>query len=398
MNNIIIVYESVKQALALWLEMFFHLCGIEVGLYALNKPKKLKRKKCKYLYLGTEQWIDFMEDVDKSDDVFVMKLKDFGKRNQSALFINSLKKYSKYNLDILYSLIDVFYNSDIVLKEIAREYNQTDLLAAHIYHQCIYRDPQLLKQAYKIYNFALDKVMGNRVIKNDNFHSRYIELFIKWRINEVNQKLKLPSDYKLSQQAEQLFIDYGEYSAVGYLCAKIIGGEYYSTSFMSLYCDFNASNDYQLAYELGQYFWKIRDYEKAQNCYIASYRKNQYFFRPLYKLAKLREKREEIGRAFDLYDVIIEMLEYRKKGGRLTPLEAEYLYKSYFSKGLIWNRILKNPEKVEKYNEKMYEVMSFAQRNNLFFDDLEKFVTIKDQKKLKNLMQDRLSNIIACQK
>lgn len=398
MNNIIIVYESVKQALVLWVELFFHLCGIEVGLYALNKPKKIKRKKCKYLYLGTEQWIDFIEDIDKSDDVFVIKLKDFGKRSQSNLCISSLKKYSKYNLDMLYSLIDTFFNSDIVLKEIAREYTQTDMLAAHIYHQCIYKDPQLLKQAYNIYNFALDKVMGNNVIKNDNFHSRYIELFIKWSINEVNQKLKLPVDYKLCQQAEQLFADYGEYSAVGYLCAKIIGGEYNSTSFLSVYCDFNASNDYQLTYELGQYFWKIRDYEKAQNCYIASFRKNQYFFRPLYKLGKLREKHEEIGQAFEFYDMIIEMLEYRKKRGRLTPLEAEYLYKSYFSKGLIWGRILKNSEKVEQYNKKMYEVMSFAQNDNHFFDDLEKFITIKDQKKLKNLMKERLSSIIVWQK
>ena len=90
-----------------------------ITLYALNKPKKLKIKECKYLYLGTEQWIDLMGDVDKSDDVFVMKLKDFEKINQSALVINRLKKYSKYNLDILHSLIDAFYNSDIVLKEIA---------------------------------------------------------------------------------------------------------------------------------------------------------------------------------------------------------------------------------------------------------------------------------------
>lgn len=398
MNNIIIVYESVKQAFALWLEMFFHLCGIEVGLYALNKPEKLKRKKCKYLYLGTEQWIDCIEDIDNSNDIFVMKLKESVELDQDILCINGLKKYSNYNLRILYSLIDGFYNSDIVLKEIAREYNQTDLLAAHIYHQCIYRDPQLLKQAYIIYKFALEKIMGNNIIKNDNFHSRYIELFIKWRINEVNQKRKMSCDYKLSQQAEQFFAEYGKYSAVGYLCANIIGAEYYSTSFMSLYYDFNASNDYQLAYELGQYFWKTRDYEKAENCYIVSYQKNQYFFRPLYKLAKLYEMREEIDQAFSFYDKIIEMLEYRKKRGRLTPLEAEYLYKSYLSKGLIWSRVLKNPKWVEKYNKKMHEVMSFTQKNNLFFDDLEKFITIKDQKQLRRLMQDRLSNLIAFQK
>ncbi|OUN36314.1 tetratricopeptide repeat protein [Lachnoclostridium sp. An76] len=398
MNNIIIVYESVKQALALWLELFFHLCGIEVGLYALNKPKKQKKKECKYLYLGTERWINFIEGIDNTKDVFVMKLKDCGELDHNTLCIDSLKKYSNYNLEILYSLIDVLYDSDIVLKEIAREYNWTDLLAAHIYHQCIYKDPQLLEQAYEIYKLALYKVMKNDIIKNDKFHSWYIELFIKWRMNDVNQKLKQPCDYKLSQQAEKLFAEYGEYSAVGNLCADIIGGEYYSTSFMSLYCDFNAANDYQLVYELGKYFWKTREYEKAENCYIASYRKNQYFFRPLYKLAKLCEKREEIGQAFDLYDRIIEMLEYRKDRGRLTPLEAEYLYKSYLSKGLIWSRILKNPKLVEKYNERMNEVMWFAQKNNRFFDDLEKFITIKDQSKLKDLMKGRLSNIIDCQK
>ena len=306
----------------------------------------------------------------------------------------------------------------VILKQIyAKNLIEKKLLDEFIQISKIYTSHDLMRRSYAIEYFGntgSEYVYKYMMISREKFNDAYQDLINMEKEQEVsvytlaaicNCQRRLNEIYtfiwdarkiaELSEHADEYLkhlreIPYHMYGAINERIKKIleIDDEFYAAYFIRAFVKMmddekaiesvydlefavaligQKSYASYLLYRMGKYYEDIRNIKDVENQYYElALEVNPRNYRALYKIALDSWRNDKTEEALDLFEGVVEILEYKKSLSVFQPIECAYLYKTYMHMGNIY-MTLKKYEKAKEHFEKARDFGKQEAPNNEFY-------------------------------
>lgn len=247
-------------------------------------------------------------------------------KNISEIYTKNMLFYFLYNKGILKYVEEYFPITGEYTGEISTNRQKALETTLNVYQKSIYQ---------------LEDYMHSQ--KPCSFHSRYMQLKLRYKINDISNLLGRGHIYRTSNMLKHLdtvMRKQPDFIRAAYLKGHICAADgqyireaelYYKQAIYSMHTLYpDDAEESFLWYQLGRYYEKKRkDLDKAEICYTESYNRNKKWFRILFKIALFKKRHHNEIETIDLCNQIIAAILNGYKMNELTPKKQIYSFKCF---------------------------------------------------------------------